>query len=454
MSLRLRCLVVACLGLSLLVPVYGSTQSPPPADYDPQSGAWNGLSTLMTVAEESDLNLTVGSRLNYDELRPSGRLFVVYPEENLDVESLASFVVDGGRLVLADDFGASGTFLERLGITRDTPGVEGLPHDSYARDNPALPVFEPTGVHPLLEGVGSVIANHPAVLHHSGGPVVPYSGGGGLVYDMNLGQGKVIVVGDASLFINRMLEAGDNRRLAENALTYLCADRADDCAVRLLVGAFEQVGQYRTAEERSQSPLAKRISDINEWIERMQHSIPGTPLLYYLAVLLAAGMGVYLTAALSLIQPKPYSAYIDEAIEDEPGPQSEFEWNLARFEDGGRDTNYVLPLAILKQIFEELFLKELGAWDREERVSIPVLAEQFERRYLSDRPPRERERIRKELEDVLGSFAQIPTRHRVFLDSDAYYSERDLIQLYGRARRILNLMGLEEEYERRTRTLA
>jgi hypothetical protein len=443
-----------CLAAMWCVPAGASAQSAPPVDYDPESGAWNGLSELVALAGESEARLEVSSSLDYDALGPDDRLFIVYPEESLDVDSLASFVIDGGRVLVADDFGASGSLLDRLDIDRVTSGVQGLPQDSFARDNPALPVFSPTGVHPLLEGVGTVIANHPAVLQHTGGPVVPYSKGGGLVYDMNLGQGKVIVVADSSLFINRMLQAGDNRRFAQNALGYLCRETSKGCSIRLLVGRFSQTGTYRTEEEQSQNPLAKQISDINAWIERMQDAIPSTPLLYYLAVLLAAGMGVYLTAALSLIEPKAYSEYIDEAIEDVPGPQSEFEWNLARFEDGGRDTNYALPLSILKEIFEELFLREMDAWDRKERVSIPALAERFEQQYLAERPPRERKRLREEVEEVLGAFARIPTRHRVFLESDAYYSERDLIKLYGRARRILSLMGLEEEYERRTRTLA
>ena len=356
---------------ALSAPLPAPAQTSPPADYDPESTAWNGLSALVELAGETDADLQVSSSVDYDALEPADRLFLVYPDVDLDVESLAAFVVDGGRLVVADDFGAAGPLLERLDIDRQTPGVEGLPQESFARDNPALPVFRPTGVHPLLEGVGTVIANHPAVLQHVGGPVVPYDQGGGLVYDMNLGDGKMIVVGDSSLFINRMIEAADNRRLARNTLDYLCRNAPEDCSVRLLVGQFAQSGAYRTEEEQPESPLAEHVADVNAWIERMQKAIPSTPLLYYLAVLLAAGMGVYLTAALSLIAPKAYSEYIDEALEDVPDPQSEFEWNLARFEDGGRDTNYALPLSILKEIFEELFLREMGAWTARSGARFP-----------------------------------------------------------------------------------
>ncbi|MFB6371819.1 MAG: hypothetical protein ABEN55_01585, partial [Bradymonadaceae bacterium] len=96
-----------------------------------------------------------------------------------------------------------------------------------------------------------------------------------------------------------------------------------------------------------------------------------------------------------------------------------------------------------------------GYWEREqgERPEVVRLARKFRNQYLQDRPPGEQAELEREVRKTLAMFAKIPTRHRVFLDSDAYFSDSDLIQLYRRTERILEIMGLEEEYERRTRTL-
>ncbi|MFW6053219.1 MAG: hypothetical protein ACOC9J_00225, partial [Persicimonas sp.] len=178
-------------------------------------------------------------------------------------------------------------------------------------------------------------------------------------------------------------------------------------------------------------------------------------LLYYLGILLSAGLALYLAAIFRLRPSRPYSRYIAGTTSDVPEPQSEFDWNLSRFGSGGRDTNYALPLAILKEVFEELFLSDLGCWQAasDARPGVQKLGEIFARKHLTGHAPGEAERIEAEVVDLLASYARIPTRHRVFLDSDAYFSERDLINIYRRTRRILQMMGLEEEYERRTRSL-
>lgn len=427
------------------------------ADYRIESDAWNGLSRTLEIAGQTGATLEPARTLDYGELKPEDSLVIVYPRQPLNVESLASWVVDGGRLLLADDFGEAGSFLERLDIDRETPPPAALPHEEFAGGKPAVPLFRPDGVHPLLTGVGRVVANHPAVLRHRGGPVVGYSAGGGVVYDMNLGEGKVIVFGDASLLINQMVAAGDNGRLVQNATGYLCRGEPDGCTIDLYVGRFEQVGEYRGGDQDDSdlSEMELAIERFNETVSAVQEDIARSNLLYYLSLLMAAGLSMYLAAAFSISPPRRYSQYIAEAVRDVPAPQSEFEWNVSRFGADRRETNYALPLSILKEIFEELFLEELGVWGQRpgDRPKVSELARRFAERYLQDRAPREREKLEREVEDLLGTFARIPTRHRVFLDSDAYFSDRDLIQLYRRTKRILKIMGLEEEYERRTRTL-
>lgn len=440
-----------------LAPTAVFGQSP---DYDVESDGWNGLSRFVQLSEDLGTPVEPREELDYGALRPSDTLVIVYPKQDLDVRALADFVIDGGRILLADDFGRAAPLLERLDIDRRRIDEGELPHNEFVRDNRSLPIFTPEGVHPLLEGVGVVAGNHPTILHHSGGSVVPYDESltpdedpPGVVYDMNLGDGKVVVYGDASLLINHMLRVADNRRLVENSLRYVCEGRSE-CRPQLLVGAFEQIGTYRRGSEaeRSVAWVAERF---NEVVQEVQQEVPSRPLLFYLALILTAGLVLYLSTVFSLRDSRRYSEYIEEAIQEVPAPQTEFEWNVSRFGADRRETNFALPLAILKEIFEEILLQELGYWDDppEERPSNRELAREIREEFFTDRPPQERDRLEDRVRDLLASYDDIPTRHRVFLDSDAYFSDRDLIQLYRRTRSMLERMGLQEEYERRTRTL-
>jgi len=411
---------------------------------------WRGLSQFADLAGQGGFELQAASSIDYSELDTKDRLVILYPTVPLDVEELADFVVEGGRILLADDFGRSDDLLRRLDIDRTTDFPAGYPHDSFLGDNEVAPVFSPSGVHPLLEDVETLVGNHPAVLEHAGGPVVPYAGRGGVVFDMNLEAGKVIVVGDSSLFINHMLPRGDNRQFASNALGYLCRG-VETCEPRLLTGHFTQTGS-RSSESTPEGGWDAMLSSANDTVATVMREFPASPLMYYLAVLLTIGMAAYLVTVLSLRRPPEYSSYIQQNIDERQEPRSEFEWNLQQFSSGD-SANFALPAAMLKEIVEEITLKELGVWEtpKSERPSIEALADRIVA--LAKMNPSVEVPERTEVVETLSEFARVPTRRRVFLDSDAYFSERELLQLYRRAQKLLRILGREEEYERRTRTL-
>ena len=149
-----------------------------------------------------------------------------------------------------------------------------LPHGEYVQNNPSLPIVRAQGVHPLLEDVEVVVANHPAVLFNVGGPVLRYTEDGGLVYDMNLGDGKAVVVADPSVFINHMLGVADNAQFVRNTLLYLCRARPADasdgtCRLKMAVGQFEQIGSYRGADDLfgDREELLESVISLNETID-------------------------------------------------------------------------------------------------------------------------------------------------------------------------------------------
>ncbi len=453
--LRLVLLVGVWLVGSVLVARSASAQTARSGqDYDPDSDAWTGLSGFVDLAHKQGVALDVVDKIDWSKINRDDVLLFVYPTKPLQIANAANFVIDGGHMLVADDFGASPSFLQRLDVSRVTVAMGRLPHDTFVDGNHALPIFHPTGRHPLLDGVDTVVANHPAVLLNVGGPVISYADGSGLVYDMNLGKGKVVVVGDASLLINHMLDVGDNAVLAQNTLAYLCRDRSP-CHAKLIVRDFDQYGEYTATEsdDDGTDSISAQIDAFNDAVRDFMRNLPTERLLYFLGILLAGGLGLYLAAVFRLRAPRPYSAYIDNTTRHVPDPQSEFDWNLSRFGSGGRETNYALPLAILKEIFEEIVLSDLGYWpiNAERRPSIQELGAAVRAKYFAGRP--DADKLEQEVVDLLAVYARIPTRHRVFLDSDAYFGERDLIRIYRRTRRVLRLMGLEEDYERRTRSL-
>ena len=101
-------LALLLLGVALSAPAVAAT------DYDPQSNAWNGLSQLESLASRVDVEIRHTRRLDFSTLKPSDALLLIYPKRELPAPALESFIRDGGRVIVADDFGRSEPFLRRF----------------------------------------------------------------------------------------------------------------------------------------------------------------------------------------------------------------------------------------------------------------------------------------------------------------------------------------------------
>jgi hypothetical protein len=326
-----------------------------------------------------------------------------------------------------------------------------LPHSDFADNLPGFPVFRPQGRHPLLEGVTEVVANHPSVITNDGGPVIGYAAGGALVYDMNLGEGKAVLVSDASMFINQMIDVADNSVFAANAVDYVCRGERP-CRARLLVADFEATGAYGRRGFDA-GDLRQFIGSLNAILSRLGTTLPGHELLFYLSLIIGIGLAAYLTTVFPMRRMRAYSAYVRDFYRSIPEPQSEFDWNLERFGSASRRTNYTLPLSILKELFEELFLSALGLWPSQpgKRPNVETMAEMYREKFLSGLSAAEAKRQQNELLQLLVELTSIPPRNRVFLDSDAEYAASDLLRLNRRVMETLKKMGLEDDFKRRTR---
>ncbi len=451
MRSRYWAIAAVSVGLTLLVanPVAG-------ADFNVDSRDWHGLSDFRTLAGHQGVELYDTNTLDWEQVDTNDIIVVVYPAEPLDVASFAGFVIDGGRVLLADDFGASKGLLERLTVDRTEPLPEELPHRHFVDDHRGWPRFSIEGRHPLLEGVDEVVANYPAVLHNVGGAVIGYDQDGGLVYDMKLGDGRVVVVADPGLFINIMLPVADNRQFAANIWSYLCED-VEECRAWGLIHTFESEGAYgeESTDADPHRDIQERVDAFNERVREAFEELPGTELLYLIGIFLVFGTVAYATTVFPWRRSRRLSEYIERHRDEVSPPLTEFDWNLERFANPDGRINYALPVAVLKESFEELFLDQFGLWPSKpgKRPPVSELARRFDERYLRGQPPQKRKRRRREVEHLLVRLTAIPSRHRVFLESDEHFSARDMMRLHRRIQRVLSWMGLQESYERRTREL-
>ncbi len=455
-----RCLMPIALLILICAPGELRAQS---RDYRLANTDWNGLSQLTELARAENIELKLVSNIDFQKLKTQQPIFIIHPQQPFAVSNLTNFVFAGGRILLADDFGTSDALFDRLAISRVQMAPANLPHSEFVDNNPAFPIFKPTGRHPLLNDVQQLVANRPAVLFNVGSPVVSFSENGGLVYDMSLGDGKVILLGDPSMLINNMLFVADNAAFAKNALRYLCAD-ITPCTILVALETWTESGNFTppTDPTEHKSALQTHIDNINQAIANLPKNLLLADLLYYLSILLTLGLIAYLATVFSLRRPAAYSQFIARTLDSTPTSPSELDWNIARFTNPHktffikRAVNYALPMAILKEIFEELFFTKLGIWPlpTQNPPSTAQLGIRFGARILNGYPEDQRDQLENEVVELLDIFATIPARHRVFFDSEAYVSERDLLNSYRKAQKILTVMGLKEEYERRTSTSA
>lgn len=212
------------------------------ADFSPFNPAWSGVSDLKGEAESGGMETLVVTNVSgYRRVSPSETVsLVLSPVENYSAEEvlrLKGFVERGGVLVVAGEFGdRSNSLLRGLGAgSRVGEGV--LRDERFFGPSPFMPVAEPVLESNLTAGVGDLVLNYGSPVETNGSVVFETSefayldrdGDGDLGgdeemgrYDVAaveaLGRGRVLVLGDGSVFINAMQGREGNSRFAGNLL--------------------------------------------------------------------------------------------------------------------------------------------------------------------------------------------------------------------------------------------
>ena len=262
---------------------------------DPASAEWDGLADFIAIAQaELPGRVIARSNLDYTDLKREDGIVLVHPEQSIDAESLARFMRDGGRVVLCDDYGEGDELLAHFGIERVA-----LPQPVLMlRHNTAFPIAEPASEHSVVWGVSRVVLNHASGLRPPElSPVLKVRGADEEVLVAvagAVGQGRLLAIGDGSVFMNSMLRFPGNRTLATGVVRYAVEDDANGKrGGRLFIvsGKFEQNGIYgeEPGLEGSLRSRSRAFLDALSVIKR-----EGLPPMAAFALAAIAGLGIIL----------------------------------------------------------------------------------------------------------------------------------------------------------------
>lgn len=334
--LRSRARGAASIAAALLLAVACSLGSRARAE-----PAWDGLERLIALAEAAHVELIAPRALSLSQVSGRDALLLVNPQRPLPVGALSTFLREGGRIALLDDFGSGGRFLAAYQVER-LPA----PHAGPAlRDDPRLLIAYPRSDHPLAEGVPLLLTNEASVLRHPDlKPVFVFGRGEhALALAGAVGAGRLVAVGDASLLINQLLSLPSHERFARNLLEYLSVAGG---RVWLVGPNTVLSGSYG---ERDKQGLAW----VDGWLKRVAHPDLPPGVLTLMAFALAA---IAALVALNALPRK--SPYLRAALFPDDTVYAGFAGRVALAKQPG--SNLLWPLLDLKQELEAELTQRLG----------------------------------------------------------------------------------------------
>jgi hypothetical protein len=351
--LRLAALFAGAVWAVLVSPAAVAAQND--ADYGLTSDAWNSLTELIRLGPASGAQVTATTRLDLSSLSERDGLLIVFPTEQPPRDDLAAFLHDGGRVAIADDFGAAEGWLGGFAIRR-TPLAPGVTAPRL-RGNRNVLIAEPSAPHPLSREVPVLVVNHPSVLHHAElAPVLELAGGGAVVLAGAVGKGRLVVLSDPSALINNMLELTGNRRFATNLLGYLGQGGGR---------VFIVAGDARFAGRYGELAKTEKLARLKTALERVAHVKLPDATLRVLSAMLAVAM---LLSALSAVPRR--AQYLTAMRRARPQTVPVFAGDagvLAYFAGTGDDEppsapvrNLLVPLLRYRQGFEHALAERLS----------------------------------------------------------------------------------------------
>jgi len=250
---------IALLSVSMVAPAISTTE-----DFSIFNSGWNGTSGLAVMAYRTgklvptfqvgstgtDITVTQVALTTIAPDPGTGALVIIGPtKEFTDAEGtlVGDFVRDGGRLVLADDFGTGNSLLSKMGAGSRFSGQ--LVMDLAFEKQPEFSVVFDIAPDPLTTNVSALLFNYPSsvTVNISTTPVIARSsvaswrdvngnklqdpgeprGPFPLVARERLGLGTILLLSDPSVLINGMRDYMDNDAFAENLVADVCRERTE-----------------------------------------------------------------------------------------------------------------------------------------------------------------------------------------------------------------------------------
>ncbi|MEM4140122.1 MAG: DUF4350 domain-containing protein [Nitrososphaeria archaeon] len=229
--------IIALAALASTITILAlSTIIPPSEDFMPDNPYWNGHSTLAKTVNAKFIDPKTIF------LEPEKTvLFIISPQKNITedyIQFLRGFLESGGTIVLMDETGKINPLLEALNIKVKVEGYPIIDPIYYYRSW-KLPKITSIDITAITKNVSSIVTNIPTAIrvesiqdikvlaYTSYFSYMDIDGDGQpskddvigpfpIAAEVSYGIGKIIVFSDSSLFINSVIDLGDNRILLEN----------------------------------------------------------------------------------------------------------------------------------------------------------------------------------------------------------------------------------------------
>ena len=244
---------------------------------------WNGLSGFAAALRRASVDLHADATFDLATVEPGSTVAIIGVDIPSGIaDALHRFVLEGGRLLLADEGPGADALLERFGLVRSAAPRNGQPR---AGGHPALAIIDAPGTG-VFAGVHRLVTNHPGALTSREGlrGAIHYRDGTPFAFHLEFGAGEFIALSDSSLFINLMRSAGDNSRLLANLGTWL--SDGGERSVKLAAGATPLAGDYAGAVPASRAPGA--AGRLNRAIQQLGIRRPDDVALRFAVALLLA----------------------------------------------------------------------------------------------------------------------------------------------------------------------
>ncbi|MGZ4848573.1 MAG: DUF4350 domain-containing protein [Halobacteriota archaeon] len=236
--------VIVAGALAASAPILNTTKE----DFSTFNQDWNGCSHLKEVAAgEGYSPRALFSISDIHSTSDTGVLVMLNPSSTTsvtdqDLSTLKNFVENGGSLVLANDFGDGNAVLQGLGLRSSVTFSGAVLNDNATNWVDAThPLVTDISSSSATAGVHVLYCNYATTLNvtdtrvevlarsaptssaHAAGANATGSAAGPqpVAASLEYGKGRVILLSDPSLFINGMVEKGDNERLFASLMANL-----------------------------------------------------------------------------------------------------------------------------------------------------------------------------------------------------------------------------------------